>query len=72
MKMIAPNIARPIKNPTLLATRKTDERNRLSGMIGSAARRSCQMKAATSTTPAIASPTITRASPTRTRCRPRS
>ena len=34
MKMMAPNIARPITKPSVLATRNTAERNRLSGMIG--------------------------------------
>ena len=59
MKMIAPNIARPIRNPSVLATRKTDDRNSPSGMIGSAVRPSCQMNSAIRTTPATARPTIT-------------
>ena len=59
MKMIAPNIARPMTKPIALATRKTRERNRLSGMIGSAARRSCQTNATSSATPAAARPTMT-------------
>ena len=50
MKMIAPNIARPMKKPSAVATLKTAERNRRSGMIGSAARRSCQTNATSSTT----------------------
>ena len=71
MKTIAPNIARPITKPSALATRNTEERNRLSGMIGSAARRSCQMKAASSARPASAEPDDRPASPRRTRSRPR-
>ena len=58
MKMIAPNIARPITKPIEDATLKTRERNSLSGMIGSAARVSTLMKIASSTTPATARPTI--------------
>ena len=52
MKMIAPNIARPITKPSEEATLNTGERNSFSGMIGSAARRSCQTNAPSSTTPA--------------------
>ena len=58
MKMIAPNIAIPIAKPIAFATRNTLERNNLSGRIGSAARLSCQMNAASSTTPAMPSPMI--------------
>ena len=56
MNTIAPNMARPITKPIALATRKTLEPNSDSGMIGSAARRSCQMKAASRATPAAARP----------------
>jgi len=58
MKMIAPNIARPITKPSPVATRKTEERNSPSGMIGSAARRSCHTNATSRATPATASATI--------------
>ena len=58
MKMIAPNIAMPIVAPIALETLKTRERKSESGMIGSTARRSCQMKAASSATPATPSPMI--------------
>jgi hypothetical protein len=58
MKMIAPNIARPIRNPRLVATRKIEERKSASGMIGSAARVSCQRNAAMSSTPATPRPTM--------------
>ncbi len=57
MKMIAPNIARPMTKPSPLATRNTDDRNRPSGMIGSSARRSCQTNAASSAAAASARPT---------------
>ena len=46
MKMIAPNIAIPIVKPIAFATLKMRERKSWSGRIGSAARRSCQTKAA--------------------------
>ena len=58
MKMIAPNIARPIRKPSDEATRNTLERNSFSGMIGSAARRSTSTKAIRSTTETSASPRI--------------
>ena len=58
MKTIAPNIAMPIVKPIAFATSNTLERKSCSGRIGSAARRSCQTNAASSATPAIASPTI--------------
>ena len=48
MKTIAPNIAIPIVKPIALATLNTRERNSVSGMIGSAARPSCQTNAARS------------------------
>ena len=51
MKTIAPNIAIPIVPPIALETLKTPERKSSSGTIGSAARRSCQTKATSSTTP---------------------
>ena len=54
MKMIAPNIARPITKPSEDATLNTLERNRFSGMIGSGARRSWKTNASSSTTPTIA------------------
>ena len=56
--MIAPNIAIPIVKPIPLASRKVPDRKRVSGMIGSAARRSCQMNATSIATPPSASPTI--------------
>ena len=59
MKMIAPNIARPITKPIEEATLKTRERKSLSGMTGSAARVSTRRKIASSTLPTIASATIT-------------
>ena len=58
MKMIAPNIAIPIVKPIAFATLKMRERNSCSGSSGSAARRSCQTKAASRTTPTMPSPTI--------------
>ena len=58
MKMIAPNIARPITKPSEEATLNTLERNRFSGMIGSLARPSQKMNAISRTTPAIARPMI--------------
>ena len=59
MKMIAPNIARPITKPS--AAGDAEDRasgTARSGMIGSAARRSCQTNAPSSATPATARPTI--------------
>ena len=58
MKMIAPNIAIPIVKPIAFATLKMRERKSWSGRIGSAARRSCQTKAASRTTPTMPSPMI--------------
>ena len=58
MKMIAPNIAMPMVAPMALETLKTLERKSVSGMIGSGARRSCQTKATSSTTPAMPSAKI--------------
>ncbi len=58
MKMMAPNIAMPMVAPMALATLKTLERKSVSGMIGSAARRSCQTKAISSSTPAMPSAKI--------------
>ncbi len=58
MKMIAPNIARPIRKPSDTATLKTGIRNRLRGMIGSGARRSWNTNAPISRTPTIASAMI--------------
>ena len=72
MKMIAPNIAMPIVAPIALATLKTLERKSVSGMIGSAARRSCQTKATSSSDAGDAERRRSSASPRRTRCRPRS
>ena len=71
MKTIAPNIAIPIVAPIALETLKTRERNSESGMIGSFARRSCQMNAASRATPPTPSAMIS-ASPSRTRRRPSS
>ena len=59
MKMMAPNMARPMRNPRPLATRNTEERNSVSGTTGSAARRSCQMNRPSSRAPAAARPTMT-------------
>ena len=56
--MIAPNIAIPMVNAIALARSKSRERKRESGMIGSAARLSCQTNRTRSTTPATPSPTI--------------
>jgi len=58
MKMIAPNIAIPIVMAIALETLKTLERKRVSGTIGSAARRSCHTKMASRATPAMPSPTM--------------
>ena len=58
MKMIAPNIASPTMKPRPEATRKTDERKSPSGMIGSAARRSCSTNAVSSASAASARPTV--------------
>ncbi len=58
MKMITPNSAIPIVKPIALATLNTRERNSVSGMIGSAARRSCQTKRTSSTTPRTPRPMI--------------
>ena len=66
MKTIAPNIAIPIVNPMAFATLNTLERKRLSGMSGSAARRSCRTKSASSATPASAEPDDRAPSPRRT------
>ena len=71
MKMIAPNIARPITKPIEEATLKTRERNSLSGMIGSAARVSCLMKTPSRIDARDRERRRSSASPTRTRCRPR-
>jgi len=70
MKMIAPNIARPTTNPSALAIRNTAERKRLSGMIGSAARRSCQTNAARNATLTTPRPMIV-GEPQAWWCRPR-
>ena len=56
--MIAPNIAIPIVKPIPLASRNVPERKSVRGMIGSAARLSCQTNAASNATPASPSPTI--------------
>ena len=72
MKMIAPNIAMPITKPIALATLNTRERNSFSGMIGSAARRSCQMNGDEQHDAGDAERRRSSASPRRTRCRPRS
>ena len=58
MKMIAPNIAIPMAKPIALATLKMRERKSWSGRIGSAARLSCQTKAARRPTPTTPSPMI--------------
>ena len=71
MKMIAPNIARPITKPSEEATLNTLERNRFSGMIGSGARRSWKMKATISSDAGDRQADDRAASPTRTRSRPR-
>ena len=55
---MAPNIAIPIVNPIALETLNTGDRNRLRGITGSAARRSCQTNAASRTRPAAPRPRI--------------
>ena len=53
-KAIAPNIEMPVSRPPMVATLKFRLRNRASGMIGSAARRSTSTKATPDTiAPAI-------------------
>ena len=72
MKTIAPNIAIPIVKPIALATLNTRERKRLSGMIGSAARRSCQTNSGEQRDARDREAEDRRRSPRRTGCRPRS
>ena len=56
--MIAPNIAIPIMKLIPVTSRNVPESKSVSGMIGSAARRSCQMNATSIPAPPTASPMI--------------
>ena len=59
----APKSAKPTTKPTALVMRKTGLRNRRSGRIGSAARRSAAAKATRARTPSAPSPTISARAP---------
>ena len=56
MKMIAPNIAKPITKPTALASEKLALRNSRSGRIGSGARASHHTNETASTAPPTKQP----------------
>src|SRR5919204_5548940 len=57
-KLITPNMANPMMKLTALDTSKVELRNRVSGMMGSAARRSTSAKAVSRTGAASPRPTI--------------